>query len=193
MQNIDFTKYRVVVIGGSAGSFPVITKILGMLNSDFPLPILLCLHRLKHIRNGFVEALNIKSNIHVIEPEDKTMIKSGFAYLAPSNYHLTIEIGNYISLTTEELINFSRPSIDLSFDSASYVYKDRLIGIILSGANKDGAKGMCRIKSRGGLSIIQDPVEASVKTMPESVLSICKPDMVLKTDGIIELLNKIKK
>ncbi|MCS7003818.1 MAG: chemotaxis protein CheB [Cytophagales bacterium] len=180
-------KYKAVVIGGSAGSFQPITKILSEIPKSFPLPIFLCLHRLKHVRHGFVEALSIKSNKPIVEPTDKETIKRGQVYLAPANYHLSIELGNTISISTEELVNNSRPAIDIMFESASYAYKDKLISILLSGANKDGAYGMLKTKQRGGLTIVQDPEESMINTMPNAALASTQIDYILKTDEIVEL------
>lgn len=184
--------YKAVIIGGSAGSFQVITRILSSLSPNFPLPVLLCLHRLKHVRSGFVEALSIKSGIPVIEPFDKEQIKPGKAYLAPANYHMYIELGNKIALSTEEPVNHSRPSIDLSFITAAQVYRDKLIGIILSGANRDGAYGLKKIKDLGGIAIVQDPDECQVRTMTEASLKMTNVDFVYNTNAIISYLQKIK-
>jgi two-component system, chemotaxis family, protein-glutamate methylesterase/glutaminase len=184
--------YKAVIIGGSAGSFQVITRILNSLPATFPLPVLLSLHRLKHVRSGFVEALSIKSGIPVIEPFDKDQIKPGKAYLAPANYHMFIELGNKIALSTEEPVNHSRPSIDLSFATAAQVYREKLVGIILSGANKDGAYGLKKIKDFGGVTIVQDPEECQVKTMTESSLKLTKVDHILKTQEIIRFLQNLK-
>ncbi|MCB8963878.1 MAG: chemotaxis protein CheB [Bacteroidales bacterium] len=184
--------YKAVIIGGSAGSFQVITRILHSLSPNFPLPILLCLHRLKHVRSGFVEALSIKSGIPIIEPFDKDQIKPGRAYLAPANYHMYIELGNKIALSTEDPVNHSRPSIDLSFVTAAQVYREKLIGIILSGANRDGAYGLKKIKDLGGLAIVQDPEECQVKTMTEASLKMTKVDFVYNTNDIIKFLQNIK-
>ena len=184
--------YKAVIIGGSAGSFQVITRILHSLSPNFPLPVLLCLHRLKHVRSGFVEALSIKSGIPIIEPFDKEQIKPGKAYLAPANYHMYIELGNKIALSTEEPVNHSRPSIDLSFVTAAQVYREKLIGIILSGANRDGAYGLKKIKDLGGLAIVQDPEECQVKTITEASLKMTKVDFVYNTNDIIKFLQNIK-
>ena len=184
-------KYKAVIIGGSAGSFQVVTKILSSLPKNFDLPLFLCLHRLKHIRSGFVEALALKSNLKIIEPFDKDSINRGTVYLAPANYHMYIEYGQKFSLSTEPVVNHSRPSIDLSFYSAATSYRDKVIGIILSGANKDGARGIKRIKDYGGTVIVQDPKEAQIKTMPNSAIDITTPDHVLTTQGIINFLNNI--
>lgn len=184
-------KFKAVVIGGSAGSFPLVTKILASLPKQFPLPVFLCLHRLKHIRHGFVEALALKSNIPIVEPEDKETIKNGIAYLAPSNYHMYVELGNKIALSTEEMVKYSRPSIDLTFDTASFVYREKILGIMLSGANTDGAEGIRKLKERGGYAIAQDPAEASVRTMPEAAIKIAPMDEILKLEDIIKFLNKL--
>ncbi|WP_250631745.1 chemotaxis protein CheB [Rhodoflexus caldus] len=181
-------KYRAVVIGGSAGSFQGINKILAELPKEFPLPIFMCLHRLKHVRNGFVEALSIKSSKPVIEPYDKETIRRGQIYLAPANYHMSLELGNSIALSTEEMENNSRPAIDHTFETAAYVFRDKLVGILLSGANKDGAYGMMRIKQKGGLTIVQDPEESTINAMPNAALAQTKVDMILKVDEIIEFL-----
>jgi two-component system chemotaxis response regulator CheB len=190
--NLD-NKYKAIVIGGSAGSFQGITQILSSIPADFSLPIILCLHRLKHVRNGFVEALSIKSIKPVVEPYDKENIKRGKVYLAPANYHLSIELGNSIALSTEEMFNNSRPSIDITLETAAYNYRDKLIGILLSGANKDGALGMKRIKDRKGLTIIQDPEECMIDTMPTAAKKITEIDYTLKVQEIIQFLKELDK
>jgi two-component system, chemotaxis family, protein-glutamate methylesterase/glutaminase len=185
--------YKAVVIGGSAGSFQVVSTLLSKLPEDFSLPIILCCHRLKHIRSGFLEALAIKSAKELIEPEDKESIKKGRVYLAPANYHLSVELGYTFALSTEEMVNNSRPSIDITLESAAYVYKEKLIGILLTGANKDGAEGMKRIKDRGGLTIVQDPSECTIDTMPKAALSITPIDHIMKANEIIQFLIKTDK
>jgi two-component system, chemotaxis family, protein-glutamate methylesterase/glutaminase len=187
------SQYKAIVIGGSAGSFQVITKLLAALPQDFDLPIILCLHRLKHVRHGFVEALNIKSVKPLEEPNDKDSIKRGKIYLAPANYHLCLELGNYFSLSTEEMVNNSRPAIDITLETASYVYKNKLIGILLSGANKDGAWGMKKIKERGGFTIVQDPSDCMIDTMPTAAMKITEIDMILKVDGLIKFFQDFNK
>jgi len=185
--------FKAIVIGGSAGSFQGITKILSQVPDDFPLPIIMCLHRLKHVRNGFIEALSIKSIKDVIEPYDKESIKRGKVYLAPANYHLSVELGHYFSLSTEEMVNNSRPSIDITLETASFTYKNKLIGILLSGANKDGAKGMKKIKDNGGFTVVQDPADCMIDTMPTAALAITKIDYTLSIDNIVQLLFEIHK
>jgi two-component system chemotaxis response regulator CheB len=186
------TNFKAIVIGGSAGSFQVVTKILSSLPNTFALPIFLSLHRLKHVRSGFLEALSLKSNLPILEPFDKEQIKPGRAYLAPANYHMYIELGNRIALSTEEPIHHSRPSIDLSFITAANAYREKLIGIILSGANSDGAFGLKKIKEYNGLTIVQDPLECQVRTMSEASMKLTKVDHVFKTDQIINYLLNLK-
>jgi two-component system, chemotaxis family, protein-glutamate methylesterase/glutaminase len=183
--------YKAIVIGGSAGSFQILTKILSALPKSFPIPVLLSMHRLKHVRSGFLEALTIKSGLPVIEPFDKEQIKAGRAYLAPANYHMFIEMGNRIALSTEEPVNHSRPSIDLSFITAAQAFRDKMIGIILSGANSDGAIGLQKVKEHNGLTIVQDPQECQVRTMTEAAMKLTKVDHVFTSDQIIKFLLKL--
>ena len=183
--------YKAIIIGGSAGSFQVITRILYSINETFNLPIFLCLHRLKQVRTGFVEALSLRSNISIVEPNDKDRIKKGVVYLAPANYHMYIEYGNCIALSTEEPVNYSRPSIDILMESASNIYREKLVGIILSGANRDGAYGLKRIKDNGGMAIVQDPDECTIKTMTEASMKITEVDHVLYTNQIIDFINNL--
>jgi two-component system, chemotaxis family, protein-glutamate methylesterase/glutaminase len=164
--------YKAVVIGGSAGSFQGIVKILAQLPKTFPLPIIMCLHRLKHVRNGFVEALSLKSVVQVLEPNDKEQIKKGGVYLAPSNYHMSVELGNHFSMSTD---------------------RDKLIGILLSGANRDGGLGMKHIKDKGGLTIVQEPTECMIDTMPKAALALTKIDHTMKIDQIVEFLIELDK
>lgn len=187
-QNIKY-----IVIGGSAGSFRVITKLLAQIPKDFPIPIILCLHRLKHVRSGFIEALELKSNLPIIEPFDKMHISSGNIYLAPANYHLTIELGNHFSLSTYDNVNHSRPSIDLTFNSAARIFRGKMLGILLSGANKDGALGMKTVKQNGGITIIQDPNLCQARTMPEAANKIAKIDHILSPEQISNFILKLSK
>lgn len=184
--------FRAVVIGGSAGSFQGIVKILSALPSDFPLPVFMALHRLKHVRHGFVEALSLKSSLPVVEPEDKESIRKSTVYLAPANYHMSIELGNYFALSTEDMVNNSRPSIDITLSSAAYAYRNKLVGILLSGANRDGGLGMKSIKDKGGLTIAQEPSECMIDTMPRAAMSLTSIDHVLSVEGIISLLKELK-
>jgi len=188
---MDTSKIKYVVIGGSAGSFRGITKIISNIPKNFPYPIILCLHRLKHIRSGFVEALELKSNMPIVEPCDKTHISGGKIYLAPANYHLIIELGNHFSLSTMENVNHSRPGIDITLESSAKIFRHKMVGILLSGANKDGARGMRSVKQNGGITIIQDPKTCQARTMPEAALKIATIDYNYTIDEIISFINKL--
>ena len=191
MRETGFDKYKAIVIGGSAGSFPVLMSVLSNLDKDFSIPIIVALHRLKHIREGLVEALATRSALEILEPIDKQKIEAGKVYLAPANYHMYVEIGHTIALSTEALVNYSRPAIDLTLQSASYVYREKLIGILLSGANKDGAVGMKHIHQNGGLTIIQDPEECRIDTMPKAALEATTIDHIYETERITGFLNMV--
>ncbi|NPA36448.1 MAG: chemotaxis protein CheB [Chlorobi bacterium] len=188
---INGKKYKAVVIGGSAGSFSVVSKILSKMSPDFPLPVIVCMHRLKHVRSGLVEGLNLKSKIKVVEPCDKDKIEGNKVYLAPSNYHLFIEFDNTFSLSTESVHNHSRPAIDYTFSSAAYTYRDKVLGIILTGANKDGANGLKDIHDKNGTTIVQDPASCDIDTMTKAALNLFEPDYILTPEKIAEYLNQL--
>ncbi len=115
----------------------------------------------------------------------------GGVYLAPANYHLSVELGNYFALSTEEMINNSRPAIDITLGTSAFVYRDKLIGILLSGANRDGGLGMKYIKDRGGMTIVQEPTECMIDTMPRAALALTQIDHVMKVDQIVEFLKEL--
>lgn len=185
-------RFKIIVIGGSAGSFPVVTEILSALPKNFSIPIVFGMHRLKHIRNGFAEALQLKSKIPVVEAEDKDKIKSGNAYVAPANYHLLTELGGTFSLSTEEMVHHSRPAIDLLFKSAAYTYGKKMLAIILSGANRDGAAGIEYAHSKGSFTIVQDPEDCKVPTMTKASLNLFEPNKILTSQEIAEFIKKLK-
>jgi two-component system chemotaxis response regulator CheB len=183
---------KVIIIGGSAGSYNVVKKILSSIPEGFSLPIILCLHRLKDIRNGFVESLNLNSNIPVKEPLDKDPVKAGFAYLSPANYHLLIEPGHSFALSTESKINYSRPSLDITFETAGYSFRGKMAGIVLSGTNTDGAKGLFSAFKNGAFTITQNPENAQFSTMPGEVLKYFSPHKILTDEGITDFINSLK-
>ncbi len=181
-----------VVIGGSAGSFPVVTNILSNLDKGFPFPMFLCLHRLKNVRTGFVEALRLKSVLPISEPKDRETIVKGHVYLAPANYHMYVTKNETVSLSTEEVVNHSRPSIDITFSSAAKSFGSKCVCILLSGANKDGALGMKAVKDAGGITIVQSPEECQVRTMTSAAIKATEVDYILTGDKIVSYLQKLK-
>lgn len=182
---------KYVIIGGSAGSFQIVLKLLEQLPKDYPYPIFLILHRLKDIRSGFIEALSTKCRLPIFEPNDKDIIQKGNIYLAPANYHMYFEFDNTISLSTEEPVNHSRPAIDISFMSSAHIFSNKVCGILLSGANKDGAMGIKAIKDNGGYTIVQDPKDAQIATMPQSAMSLFEPHKILNSEEIVNFVVKI--
>ncbi len=182
---------KVIVIGGSAGSFPVVNQILSAVPADFKIPIIFCLHRLKHVRHGFVESLNVKSKKKVIEPEDKEKIKEGGVYLAPSNYHLFAEIGNTFALSTDDMVKYSRPSIDLTFETFANVYRDKMLGIIITGANSDGAEGLYKAAKKNCRVISQDPNEATIRTMPDAAIKLNPNIEIASIKDIIRIITTL--
>jgi two-component system chemotaxis response regulator CheB len=182
-------KHEALVIGGSAGSFRVILRMLESLPADISLPVFLCLHRLKHVRRGFEETLANISSLRISEPADKDLIHNGSLYLAPANYHMLIENRETIALSIDDPIQYSRPSIDICFTTAAEVYQTGLLSILLSGANQDGTEGLAAVKRRGGYTIVQDPADCEIATMCESAIKLTIPDQILTVPEIIEFVS----
>ena len=190
MEPFDRT-FSLIAIGGSAGSFSVVSRILSQIKPDFNIPMVVCLHRLKHVRSGLIEGLSLKSRIKLIEPYDKEKIEHNIVYVAPSNYHLFVEYDGTFSLSTEDVLNHSRPAIDYTLSSAGYAYREKTLGILLTGANKDGAQGMKDIYDKKGYTIVQDPATSDVDTMPKSALRLFTPDKILSPAEIVQFLNTL--
>lgn len=174
-------------MGGSAGSIPVINKFLTSIPKGFKTPIVICLHRMKNVPEGMKEVLSTGYKGELVEPDDKEMIRQGCAYIAPSNYHLLAnKDGKSFCLSTDDLFNFSRPSIDITYCSFSSTFKNNLIGIILTGANKDGAHGMNCIYKNGGTTIAQNPQECVAPYMPQSAIDLKCIHYILSLEEIIQ-------
>lgn len=182
---------EAVVIGASAGGLNALQNICRNLNKSFSKPIIIVQHIHAHSDGFMAWHLNSISPLKVKEAEDKEKLEKGVIYVAPANYHIMIDNDGTISLTTDERVNYSRPSIDILFESASDAYKDEVVGVILTGANGDGTAGMNSIKESGGITVIQDPKTAEVSIMPESVLRQVKVDQVLSLEKISEFLNNL--
>lgn len=167
-------RYSAVVIGASAGALDALSAILPALPKDYPLPILIVVHLPPERNSALPELMQAKCKLDVREAEDKEPILPGRVYIAPPDYHLLVEPDRRISLSSDEPVMFSRPSIDVLFESAADAYPDGdLIGIVLSGANYDGAKGLKAICATGGTAWVQNPATAQASTMPESALKAC--------------------
>jgi len=188
MAKAEVNKVSLIIIGGSSGSLQVIIHILVNLPDDYPIPILLIIHRASSNDSMLLDLLSIKSNLTVREVEEKDKIISSCVYLAPADYHVLVEKDETFTLDYSEKLNYSRPSIDVSFISAAMVYGKNLIGILLSGANEDGAEGLKRIKEEGGHTMIQHPDDAIVSFMPLQASLKSKIDDVLNTNEITNYL-----
>jgi two-component system chemotaxis response regulator CheB len=173
-----------VVIGGSAGSMQVMLGILALLPGDYPLPLLAAHHLHKTDGGRFAQHLDSRARITVTEAVDKQAIEPAHLYVAPADYHLLVERGGTLALSIDPKVNWARPSIDVLFESAARVWADRLVGVLLSGANDDGARGLKVIRGLGGLCIAQDPGTAESATMPRSAIDLGAVEEVLQPEEI---------
>lgn len=180
--------YKAVVIGGSAGGFAALTSIVSPLSKKFPLTLIAVLHLKPSPFIDYTPMLRRLGSLSVSEAQEKQPIAPGTLYLAPPSYHLLVEPDETFGLTVEDQVNFSRPSIDVLFESAADVYGKNLIGILMTGANCDGALGMKAIKEAGGFTIAQDPKSAVARAMPESAIKMNCIDRVLSLDEIANFL-----
>jgi two-component system chemotaxis response regulator CheB len=181
-------RYRAIVIGASTGGIEAIRAILMPLQEGFAVPIVIVQHLSPHSDNYMVTHLNGICRINVKEADEKEKILPGSVYIAPPNYHLLLEKDESLSLTVEPKENYSRPSVDIFFESAADAYGDSLIGIILTGANSDGSKGLKRIKELGGLAIVQEPKTAVASSMPKAAIEITAVDYILSLNDISKKL-----
>jgi two-component system chemotaxis response regulator CheB len=161
--------YSIVAIGTSWGGLVALTKLLGDLPADFQIPIVAVQHRSKDSDKLLSQLLQDATPLCVCEIEDKDLLEPGKVYIAPADYHVMIERG-YLSLTVEEPVRYSRPSIDVMFTSAGDTYGKEAIGVVLTGANEDGARGLAHIVKRGGKALVQSPKSAEIPIMPEAAI-----------------------
>jgi two-component system chemotaxis response regulator CheB len=187
----DRVKCKVLIIGGSAGSLEVLIELLPQLNIVPSFAIVLVLHRKSAEDSTLEELISIKAQIPVRDVEDKTPLLPGFIYIAPSDYHLLFETNGELSLDTSEKINYSRPSIDVSFESAAEAYGSASIGILLSGANADGTEGLLAIKKAGGTIVVQIPESAQMPFMPMNAVTNTEPHHILDVKGILDFITHI--
>lgn len=179
---------RAVVIGASAGGVAALFEVLGALPPAFAIPVLCVLHLPDDRHSQLAEVLQRRLHRPVCEAADKAKISSGRIYVAGPGYHLSVEHDLTLSLSQEDPVHFSRPAIDFLFISAADAYGEGLLGVLLTGANEDGARGLSYIKNNGGRTIVQDPRDAQVSLMPEAALALHQPDHILTLSGIGQLL-----
>lgn len=182
---------KLLIIAGSAGSLNIILQLLPQIQPNAILSIVVLIHRKDDNDSMLAEILNNKSSIPVFEVEDKDPIEGGKAYIAPGNYHLLIESDFHFSLDNSEKVQYSRPSIDVSFQSAAEVYKRNLACILLSGANADGSLGVKRVLAMGGRVAVQDPTTAEVPFMPSQAISVNKNVTVLPPSEMAAWVNNL--
>ena len=180
----------IIAIGASWGGVHAVSIVLSGLPADLPVPIVIAQHRGEEGGTHLAEALGRRSRIGVMEATDKDVPEPGTAYLAPPGYHLLVE-RNSLSLSTDEPERFSRPSIDVLFDSVADSYGDEGVGVILTGASDDGAEGLARIRRYGGVTIVQEPASAERRAMPEAALAKSGAHRVLSLDEIAPFLVKV--
>jgi two-component system chemotaxis response regulator CheB len=182
---------KVVIVGGSAGSLNALMQILPDLPKLNDFALVIVLHRKSTDDQTLEDLLALKSIVTVKPVEDKVPLLPGFIYIAPSNYHLLFEKDNFLALDTSEKINYSRPSIDVSFESAGEIYGSSLVGILLSGSNTDGTEGLKAIKAYGGTIAVQNPLAAEMPFMPNNAILYTDPDFILNTEEILEFIISI--
>ncbi|RKZ90385.1 MAG: chemotaxis protein CheB [Candidatus Parabeggiatoa sp. nov. 1] len=187
-------RFEAVVIGSSAGGIKALRAVLSALPSEFPLPIIIVQHLHPHSDSYLARILGAKCGLKVKQADEKETIADGVVYIAPPNYHLLIEEDRSFSLSIEGPVNFARPSVDVLFETAIYAYRDKLIGIILTGANNDGNQGVKKIKQIGGYVIVQDPATAEADAMPNAAIAVTKVDKILPIEQIgpylLQLVNR---
>jgi two-component system chemotaxis response regulator CheB len=180
--------YDLVCIGASWGGLKAVGEVLATLAAEFDLPIAIAQHRHPDSQaETLAELLQAKTNRPVLDVDDKMPIASRHVYIAPPNYHLLVERGSF-ALSVDEHIQYARPSIDVLFETAAHAYGAGVIGIILTGANADGALGLARIKKAGGVALIQDPLGAARRTMPDAAIAATVADAVLPVEEIANFL-----
>lgn len=184
----SFIGYKAIVIGVSAGGLAALSKLFPCLPDRFPLPVIVVQHVRSTTNRYIYTHFNNKCTLTIKEADDKEEIQPGFVYFAPPDYHLLIERDETFSLSIDARVNYSRPSIDVLFESAVHVWSSGLIGILLTGASSDGAYGMRLIKEHGGLTIVQDPATAEYPLMPKAAIDAVAVDKILPIESIGEFL-----
>ena len=184
------SEFEIVVVGTSIGGLNAVQTLLSGLPDGFPVPVVIAQHRGKTSEIGLCDFLGRSSRIPISEPEDKEIIFPGRAYLAPHDYHLLVENGSF-ALSTDPPVSFARPSIDMLFESAANEYRERTIGVVLTGASRDGARGLAAIKLLGGLTLVEDPASAACREMPDAAIAATQVDRILPLQDIASCLGHL--
>ena len=191
LERADTADIRAVAIGASAGGVQALSELLPALSRESQAAVFVVLHLPRDRPSLLVDVFSQKCALLVREAEDKEPVTPGTVYFAPPNYHLLVDAGPQLALSADDLVNHSRPSIDVLFDSAAQVYREHLLGIILSGANEDGAEGLAAVHDAGGLTVVQEPQTAQSSAMILSALERRPADLVLDLAGIAGLLQRL--
>ena len=191
---LDSLRDRIdaVVIGASAGGVEALTVLLPSLPSAFRAPLFIVLHLPRERPSLLVQIFQRRCALRVREADDKEPIEGGTVYFAPPDYHMLVEKSGQLALSADELVHYSRPSIDVLFESAADAYRERLLGIILSGANEDGAAGLHAVREAGGVTVVQQPDGAKAPTMIVSALQRGPADFILSLEDIAALLRRLE-
>jgi two-component system chemotaxis response regulator CheB len=184
-------RIEAVVIGASAGGFEALLAVLKGLPASYPMPLVVVLHLPENHESRLAELFGLRLPLRAREARDKESLAAGTVYFAPSGYHLSIESDRSFSLSCEDRVSYARPSIDVLFASAADAYGKSLAGILLTGANHDGAAGLAGMRVAGALTIVQNPATAEVSTMPEAALRRMTPDLILPLAEINSLLHRL--
>lgn len=191
MEKDSVNDCKFLLMGGSAGSIEALMRMLPMLQLSKTFAIIVVLHR-KNTEDTTLEELIAKKTVMAQkEVEDKTQLLAGSIYVAPSDYHLLFEKNGTLSLDVSEKVNYSRPSIDVAFESAAEAFGRNVAAVLLSGANEDGTAGLMAVKKHGGLVIVQDPRSAEMPFMPQNAIDHVQVDYVLTPEDIAVLVNTI--
>jgi two-component system, chemotaxis family, protein-glutamate methylesterase/glutaminase len=176
--------YELIVIGTSWGGLDAVSRLLDGLSDDVHQPIVIAQHRsVESEEGGLARLLGHHTRRLVSDPDDKTPLEPDHVYVGPPDYHLLVEDG-HLALSTDAPVKFARPSIDVLFESVADAYGHRAVGIVLTGANADGARGLALIKERGGVAIVQDPATSEKRTMPDAAIRATVADAVLPLEEI---------
>ena len=181
----------LVLIGGSSGSIDVLLHLLPALQPTPPFAILIVVHRKNTTDSALAQLLSHRCSLPLVEVDDKEPIRAGTVYLAPADYHVLLEQDGTFSLDDSEKVHYSRPSIDVSFESAADVYGPSVAAILLSGANMDGTNGLAAIKQAGGITVVQQPETAQVAFMPQQAIDNVPIDYVLDVPQLVDLVNRL--
>ncbi len=186
-------KYEAMVVGVSAGGVEALNLLLPCLPAKLPIPVMVVLHIGRFSIEALISQLNKKSPVEIKEADSGEKILPGHVYFAPPNYHLLVECNKTFSLTVGELVKFSRPSIDILFESAADFYREKLIGIVLTGANSDGAQGMKTINKNGGYTIAQEPKTAVNGEMPGAAIALSTMNRIVPLQEIALFFSSLDK